>query len=206
MQVQVDLTSPGQEFTQVFWVKIAEPQAEQAKPVHQVEEEEKVGLPQPIKVYAAAPEGDNRMTWETLANAGGPIMDYETVVHPLSEGEVLQTLYINMDSSVLKNYKSKLRSLEQHQVADRRYLSAVYFHTLFLYAINKQHGYQIVKSDKDAPAIDVDLPDYFRRPLLQQLRRLLPQFWHGRSARGAGIDFSIPSPAALSSCCLRALA
>ena len=75
-------------------------------------------------------------------------MDYDTVMHPLIEGDVLQTIYINMDSSVLKNYKTKLRSMEQHQIADRRYLSAIYFHTLFLYAINKQRGYQIGKSDK----------------------------------------------------------
>ena len=35
-------------------MKIAEPQAEQAKPMQRVEEEEKIGLPQLIKVYASA--------------------------------------------------------------------------------------------------------------------------------------------------------
>ena len=41
-------------------------------------------------------------------------------------------------------------------------LSPVYFHTLFHYAINKQRGYQIVKSDKDANPTEVDLTDYLR--------------------------------------------
>lgn len=39
---------------------------------------------------------------------------------------------------------------------------SVDFHTLFLYATNKQRGYQIVKSDKDANPTDVDLTDYLR--------------------------------------------
>lgn len=162
VQVQVDLTSPGQDFSQVLWVKIAEPQAEQPKPIQRVEEEEKLGLPQLVKVYASAPDGDNRMTWETLANAAGASMDYDTVMHPLIEGDVLQTIYINMDSNVIKSHRAKLRSVEQHQVADRRYLSAIYFHTLFLYAINKQRGYQISKSDQNSNLTDIELTDYLR--------------------------------------------
>jgi len=33
---------------------------------------------------------------------------------------------------------------------------------IVLYAINKQRGYQIVKSDKDANPTEVDLTDYLR--------------------------------------------
>lgn len=161
VQVKVDLTSPGQDFSQIFWVKIAEPQAEQAKPLQRVEEEEKIGLPQLVKVYASAPEDTDKMTWEKLS-ANGIEMDYGTVMHPLIEGEILQTIYINMDSSVLKDYRSKLRSLEQHQVADRRYVSAIYFHTLFLYAINKQRGYQIGKNAENSNGTDIELTDYLK--------------------------------------------
>lgn len=162
VQIKVNLTSPGKDFSQLFWLKIAEPQMEQAKPVQHVDVEEKIGLPQLVKVYANVPEGDDKMTWEKLSAAGDAEMGYSTVIHPLIEGDVLQTIYINMDSSVLKDYKSKLRSLEQHQIADRRYVSALYFHTLFLYAINKQRGYEVGKSDKDSNRTDVELTDYLK--------------------------------------------
>lgn len=159
VQVQVDLTSPGTDFSQMFWVKIVEPQAEPPKRVQPVEEEEdKIGLPNLVKVYRVAPEGDDVFTWERL-DGDGIEMNYDTVIHPLIEVDVLQTIYINMDSNVLKNYRSKLRSLEQHQVADRRYVTAIYFHTLFLYAINKQRGYEVGKSDRD----DEFRRDEFRR-------------------------------------------
>lgn len=67
-----------------------------------------------------------------------------------------------MDSRILKSYKSKLKTEEQITTADRRYLSAVYFHTIFLYMITKNRNYLIKKSgqtpnDRDE---DVELPDY----------------------------------------------
>lgn len=43
-----------------------------------------------------------------------------------------------MDSSLLRSYKSKLDGDEALQVADNKYISQVYFHTLFLYSILKQ--------------------------------------------------------------------
>lgn len=162
VQVKVDLTSPSENFTQILWIKIAEPQAEQVKPREHIEEDEKIGLPQLVKVYATVKENDEQMTWEKFANATGADMDYGTVMHPLIEGDVLQTIYVNMDASVLKDNKKKLSSLEQLQVADRRYISAIYFHTLFLYAINKQRGYQVAKSDKDNNVTDVELTDYLK--------------------------------------------
>lgn len=163
VEVKVDLTSPGKDFSQIFWVKIAEPKAEQAKPVKRIEEDDKIGLPQLVKVFAMASEGETQMTWDAFASATGSDMNYDTVMHPLVEGDVLQTIYINMDSSVFKNYVSKLRTVEQVQVSDRRYLSAIYFHTLFLYAINKQRGYQILKDAEDnQQCIDVDLGDYLK--------------------------------------------
>ena len=46
-----------------------------------------------------------------------------------------------MDSHLLKSYKSKFDGEEQLQIADNKYVSQVYFHTLFLYSILKQRNY-----------------------------------------------------------------
>ena len=186
VHVQVDLTSPGNDFNQAFWVKIAEPQAEQTKPVHHVEEEDKIGLPQLKKTYASVSDGDERMTWEKFSDATGAVMNYDTVVHPLIEGDILHTIYINMDSSVLKDYRSKLRSLEQHQVADRRYVSAIYFHTLFLYAINKQRGYQFGKSNNDTDETNIDLTDYLKDLLSSNYAAFLLNFGTGELVEALG--------------------
>ena len=43
-----------------------------------------------------------------------------------------------MDSSLLRTYKSKLDGDEALQIADNKYVSQVYFHTLFLYSTLKQ--------------------------------------------------------------------
>ncbi len=50
----------------------------------------------------------------------------------------------------------RLRSL-----ADKRYLSTVYFHTLFLYSINKTRKYEIKRIEGDDEK-DVDLTDYLK--------------------------------------------
>ncbi len=80
------------------------------------------------------------MTLEKLGESG-ITMDYETVMHPLLDGDMLDKIYINMDSSVLKNYKSKLKNVttEQNELADKRYISALYCHTLvFVYHKQKK--------------------------------------------------------------------
>lgn len=70
-------------------------------------------------------------------------MNHSTVMAPYANGNVLDTIYINLDSSVFLNYRSKLKSEDQLQVAEKRYLASVYFHTLFLYMINKKRNYKI---------------------------------------------------------------
>ena len=65
-----------------------------------------------------------------------------------------------MDSSALLDYRGKLKSPEAITVAEKRYFSAVYFHTLFLYAITKNRQYQIHKDTENGPGEDVDVTDY----------------------------------------------
>jgi len=47
-------------------------------------------------------------------------------------------------------------------VADRHYLSAIYFHTLFLYTISKKRGYGISKTGENGDAEEIDLTDYLK--------------------------------------------
>ena len=55
-----------------------------------------------------------------------------------------------MDSTVLHNFKSKYRraSQEQLEIADRKYITSVYFHTLFLYTITKNRKYEVYQRDE----------------------------------------------------------
>ena len=93
-------------------------------------------------------------------------MDYSTIMHPDIKGETLEAIYINMDSTVLKNFKAKIQNpnAEQLETANRKYIAAVYFHTLFLYSITKANKYQIAHegNDMDAPIeLDTYLKDLF---------------------------------------------
>lgn len=76
--------------------------------------------------------------------------------------ELLEAVYINIDSNVLKEYKSKIRSQEQHIVADRRYVTSVYLHTLFLYTISRKQGYTIARTDEAGNPVEIDLTEYLK--------------------------------------------
>lgn len=59
-----------------------------------------------ILVYKETKEGEERKTWAELDEAG-VTMSFETIVHPFAEADVLQAIYVNMDSSVLKVIKPR---------------------------------------------------------------------------------------------------
>ncbi len=165
VQVQVDLISPVSpqgSFQQIFWVKVTEPLPPKPEEVS-IPEDEKLGLPKYVLVYQNALEDrEDMMTWSKLEDASVE-MNYDVVIHPDLQGDVLDTIYINMDSNVLKSYKSRMSRItsEQNQLADRRYISSVYFHTLFLYVINKKKNY-VVSQETDGSTKDVDLGEYLK--------------------------------------------
>jgi hypothetical protein len=185
MQVKVDLTSPGEVFTEIFWVKITDPLPTHEEKVPEPEEG-RMGLPKPIRVYESAPGDTGLMTWEQLALSSIE-MSWDTVIHPQLEGEVLEAIYINMDSHVLKEYKSRVRNptSEQIQLAEARYLSAVYFHTLFLYVINRNRGYQVVKEDNGTEK-EVDIADYLKDIFSSHYAAFLMNFGMGELMEGLG--------------------
>ncbi len=143
VEVKATLTNPGNDFDQIFLIKIVDPKQKKEKVKKKEDDEEsKIGLPELVLVYKEKEEGEEKSTWDDL-DESGITMDFETVVHPLAEGEVLETIFVNMDSSVLKNYKSTLKSEEQYEMAEKRYYTSVYFHTLFLFTISKNKKYSM---------------------------------------------------------------
>jgi hypothetical protein len=68
-----------------------------------------------------------------------------------------------MDSKVLKGFRAKYRNIneEQLEVTGRKYWTAVYMHTLFLYSITKNRKYQITQT-KAGEQDPVEIADYIK--------------------------------------------
>ncbi|SHI43535.1 hypothetical protein SAMN02745146_0869 [Hymenobacter daecheongensis DSM 21074] len=160
VQVRVSLSAPGGDLEEIFWVKISEKEAPPQSTPKEEQEQPLQGLPEPVFMYKEPKE--NAVTWDALDELGVTV-DYKTVMHPLANGESLEKIFINMDSEVLKNFRSKYRNPSQDmiEVTNRKYWTAVYLHTLFLYSITKNRKYQI--SQMKAGAQDtVDIGDYIK--------------------------------------------
>lgn len=161
IEIKATLTNPGGDFDQIFLVKIVEPEGLKEKVKKKEDEEEsKIGLPDLILVYKEKKEGEERVTWDDLESQGIS-MGIETVVHPFAEGEVLQKIYVNMNSHVLKEYKSTLKSEEQFEISEKKYYSSVYFHTLFLFTISKNKKW-LMKKVENEQEVDKDLVEYVK--------------------------------------------
>ncbi len=98
-------------------------------------------------------------SWDELALAGLE-MDFGVVVHPFVEDDKLSRIYINLDSSVLRDFKSGNRSSDAIELAERRYVSTIYFHTLFLFATTKSRRYVVMRGQNDLDMVDVEIADY----------------------------------------------
>ncbi|ANO53255.1 hypothetical protein BA177_13890 [Woeseia oceani] len=159
IKINASLSSPEGGMDQIFIVQISDKKQTPKTTPDPEKDEDNIGLPRLQEVFEAPKEGFK--CWGDLDFVE---MDFSTVMHPFVEGDKLDAIFVNMDSSVLKTYKSSLRSEEQLMVADKRYVSAVYFHTLFLYMISKNRNYQITKpKTDDANSLeDVDLSEYLK--------------------------------------------
>jgi len=162
IKIKVTLTGAGREFEEIFWVKVSEPQQNKQKaPKPKKVDEEDLGLPEFKLVYKDEKEGF--LNWDKLGEASID-MDWGTVMFPVAEGNTLKEILINMDSTVLHNFKSKYRraSQEQLEIADRKYITSVYFHTLFLYTITKNRKYEVHRRDAEGNEEHVVIEDYLR--------------------------------------------
>ena len=144
IRLKASLSSPNGDLEEIFYIKITDlEQKKQKKKRRDEEPHNQLGLPMMLLVSRESKNG--YMTWDQL-EASGISMDHDAVVHPLVSGNVLETIYINMDSNVLLSHRSKLKGQEAMETANKRYISAVYYHTLFLYSISKNRQYDIVQN------------------------------------------------------------
>ena len=136
IRIRATLTDPGSEVDDIFPVRITDPGSKAtSNPKGNNEPARKSGLPQLLLVLKDKNNG--RLTWDDL-DSSGIRMDYNVVVYPsIDDRDVLDKIYINMDSETLLEYRSKLSTKEQIELAQKRYISSVYFHVLFLYSITK---------------------------------------------------------------------
>lgn len=161
IKIKAELSAPTGTFEEIFLVKITDPEKKQKEKLKGKDEPDNtLGLPELVMVYKD--DGEGSVTWEKLDEQGIDI-GHDVVMHPLVEGDVLTRIYVNMDSRLLLNYRSKLNTEEAISIAERRYISAVYFHTLFLYMITKNRKYEVVRRQDSGDGDDpVDLTDYLK--------------------------------------------
>ena len=181
IKVKATLTSPNGDIKQIFKVQILDNTNKQQKAPKKSKQEDNSGLP-PYTLVCEYPK-EGYKCWEDLDFFA---MDYKTIMYPFVEGDKLERIYINMDSSVLKNYKSPLTSEEQVEIAHNRYISVVYFHTLFLYIINKGRKYQFQKIDEFNSGQEVDLGEYLKDIFDSNYADFLLKFGIGNLMDGLG--------------------
>lgn len=157
VEVKASLKGPGNEyFDEIVWLKIVDEEAP-SKPIVTKDEEslEQIGLPELIKV--------TRDQWESLEQTGIS-MNHNTVMFPLGEGDKLDKIYVNLDSAVFLNHRSKLKTEDQIILAQKKYLASVYFHSLFLYMISKRKNYKFIAvsgSTEEEQTIDEYIRELF---------------------------------------------
>ena len=163
-RIKTSLSDPSGDFhSEIFWVKISDPKS--PKPPSKEKEDVEIpniGLPQFIFAYREEKkEKENAVTWEAFGLATSKEMDPSTIMYPMTNGEKLEKIYINMDSTVLKNFKSKNRnpSEDQLELANQKYTTFVYLHTLFLYTITKNRKYKFAREETTGDS-EVELDDY----------------------------------------------
>lgn len=165
MQIRVTLNGTGEDFEEIFWVKIGDREKPREKSKKQEEENlPEMGMPEMIPVYQENPENRKDIkTWEELAESYIE-MNWDTVMYPDVKGDLLERIFINMDSRVLKDFKAKQKNIseEQMEIANKKYISSVYFHTLFLYTITKKNKFRIYQEREDHNEDEVDLGSYLR--------------------------------------------
>ena len=134
----LDSANPNGVPPRLFWVRISDPK----KTSHSDSQvrEDLPSLPRLTLVYEKT-DDQSVTTWENVPECE---MDHNTVMHPFVEGTVIERIYINMDSRVFKSYRSTLRSDEDIEKAQLKYVAAVYCHALFLYTVSRQRGYESV--------------------------------------------------------------
>ncbi len=160
-KIKASLSDPSGEFhPEIFWVKISDPKAPKP-PSTKKEETENPDLGLPEFILTHQEQRNNGVTWKQVEDATSKTINHSTVMYPMIDGEQLEKIYINMDSTVFMNFKPKNPNEEQLELANRKYIASVYFHTLFLYTITKNLKYKFMQQT-DTGDSEVELDDYLK--------------------------------------------
>ncbi len=153
VEIKVSLSNPaGEALQEIILVKVSAPEAPKETAPKEEDALENIGLPELKKV--------TEKDWPTLEGQGIS-MKYETVMYPVGEGDKLETIYVNLDSRVFLDHRKKLKSEDQILLAQKKYLSTVYFHSMFLYMITKKRNYLLLRNT-DGKQEDITVDDYIR--------------------------------------------
>ncbi len=162
IEIKVSLNGSGPSFEEILIVRLAEPKQKKEKVPKKEEDFENPGLPEFQLVYKEEKEGF--LSWEKANESLPSEMNAEMVMYPLAEGEQLEKIFINMDSNVLTRFKSKDKNIndKQKEARETKYISSVYFHTLFLYTITKNRKFALVKKTEDGTEETIDTSEYLQ--------------------------------------------
>lgn len=152
VEVRVSLNGVGDPLEEMFLVKVVAAELPKNPVPKEEESYENIGLPELKKV--------TKDQWSELESRGIS-MNHDTVMYPVGEGDKLEVIYINLDSRVFLNHRTKLKNEDQIIIAQKKYLAAVYFHTLFLYMISKRRNYSF-GVEKEGKQEDITLDEYIR--------------------------------------------
>ncbi len=153
VEVQATLQGAGEaSFIEVVFLKIVDPEQKKETAPKEEDEYSNIGLPELVKV--------TKEQWGEL-ESHGISMNHENVMSPLANGDILEKVFVNVDSQVYLNYRKKLKNEDQIITAQKRYITAVYFHSLFLYMITKKKNYKLMLS-KDGDDDETTIDDYIR--------------------------------------------
>ena len=166
VEMKVTLTSPNGDLDEIFMVKIAEPKKKKEKKPKEDADQEPLGLPDLVFAYEEVEEGqEGAVTWEAVEEATTLAMNHGTCMSAMVKDDALIKVYVNMESQTLRNYKSKQNNpnADQIELTNRKYYTSVYFHTLFLYTITKNRGYEIYQKKEGREETDpVDVGSYLK--------------------------------------------
>ena len=138
IELSAILTSPGEDLEVLFDIKVTNPQKEQSKP--KLEDYNEPNLPRLVKVYK---EDWNNYQW-----------DKHDIVKIFVAGDdsaetMIEDIAINMDSLIKTKYLSKFKSTKDIETKTNKYLSTIYFHSMYLYSVLqklKQSGQDDMKN------------------------------------------------------------
>ncbi|MBT9372606.1 hypothetical protein [Rhizobium sp. CSW-27] len=155
VEVRASLSSPSGELVETVLVQLTEPERKVVEP--KPEPTPPLGIPDLI--LCSRDGVNNTKSWHDI-QAAGVEMSFDVVVYPFVDEDKLSRIYINLDSSVLRDFKSGSRSPDAVELAERRYVSTVYFHTLFLFATTMSRKYSVRRGKEPEALEEIEIADY----------------------------------------------